>query len=332
MESDVKQAQKLGINSFYIPKAIEILFDTDPRAERFYGKYRKDIGTSILLGLLASHIEQSYKNYWYEFGYKYAGPIIFGYMQWLNKQLMIDEIKKILFIARDGYTLEKVFNLINTFESQVYYFYFPQRIVDKILINNMEDVINVKEYMSHLDQFNLKDKKIAMVDFVTTYFTSQRELIKMFSEKYIKGYYWHCPKSEYENLIFDSYQNNNKNGIDKEFFELEDHDILELIMTTPTLHIKNFLNCKSVFEDENELEDVRKKLYFDLSNGAVDFAKDFINHFSKINGYFTYKMLIDWLNMFLKFPSETDKCEFFNVEHTLNSYYNQYFNLINKWY
>jgi len=56
MESDIKQAQKLGIDSFYIPKAIEILFDTDPRTERFYGKYRKDIGASILLGLLASHI------------------------------------------------------------------------------------------------------------------------------------------------------------------------------------------------------------------------------------------------------------------------------------
>jgi len=56
MESDIKQAQKLGIDSFYIPKAIEILFDTDPRTERFYGKYRKYIGASILLGLLATHI------------------------------------------------------------------------------------------------------------------------------------------------------------------------------------------------------------------------------------------------------------------------------------
>ena len=43
-------------------------------------------------------------------------------------------------------------------------------------------------------------------------------------------------------------------------------------------------------------------------------------------------MLIDWMNMFLKFPSETDKCEFFNVVRTINSYYNQYFKLINKRY
>jgi len=56
----------------------------------------------------------------------------------------------------------------------------------------------------------------------------------MFLEKNIKGYYLYCPKSEYENLIFDSYQNNNKNGIDKDIFGLGYRDILELIMTTLT--------------------------------------------------------------------------------------------------
>ena len=93
-------------------------------------------------------------------------------MQWLNKQLIMDEIRNILFIARDGYTLEKVFYLINTFESQIYYFYFPRRIVDN-LTNSLEDTKKIKEYMSYLDQdqFNLEDKKIAMVDSLTTYFT-----------------------------------------------------------------------------------------------------------------------------------------------------------------
>jgi len=84
----------------------------------------------------------------------------------------MDEIRNILFIARDGYTLEKVFYLINTFESQIYYFYFPRRIVDN-LTNSLEDTKKIKEYMSYLDQdqFNLEDKKIAMVDSLTTYFT-----------------------------------------------------------------------------------------------------------------------------------------------------------------
>jgi len=242
------------------------------------------------------------------------------------------KLKKVLFIARDGYTLEKVFNLINTSESKVYYFYFPRRIAYKFIFKNQDNEKKIKDYLPYLDKFDLSDKKIALVDSVSTFFSSQKGLVKMLSEKYIKGYYWYTPKSEYKNLIFDSYQKNYTNGIGKGSFGLSDGDILELIMTAPTPPIKKFLNGEPVFEDENEFEDIRIKLYFDLSSGAVEFAKDYINHFGKISGYFSCRMLIDWMNTFLNFPTETDKSKFFNIEHTRNSHHDHYFKLFYKWY
>jgi len=48
-------------------------------------------------------------------------------MQWLDEKIRADEIKKVLFVARDGYTLEKVFNLIKIFDSKAYYVYFPRK-------------------------------------------------------------------------------------------------------------------------------------------------------------------------------------------------------------
>ncbi len=122
--SDGKMAEKIGLSTFSYQKPIDKLFAENMRAKDFYQNNPDSLDTSILLGMLT--LEKHEDNYWQDFGYKYAGPVILGYMQWLEKQLKKDKISEVMFVARDGYTLEKVFNLIKTSDFKTHYFYAPR--------------------------------------------------------------------------------------------------------------------------------------------------------------------------------------------------------------
>lgn len=122
--SDKQKAEKLKISAYHYQKLIYRLFAENKRAKIFYEKNSDNLETSVILGMLT--LNPCSDNYWQDFGYKYAGPVILGYMQWLEKQLKKDKISEVMFVARDGYTLEKVFNLIKTADFKTHYFYAPR--------------------------------------------------------------------------------------------------------------------------------------------------------------------------------------------------------------
>ena len=45
-------------------------------------------------------------------GYEIVGPILWGYIQWLQKQLKVDRIEKIFFLSREGALLQKAYQII----------------------------------------------------------------------------------------------------------------------------------------------------------------------------------------------------------------------------
>ena len=326
LESDIKRARQLGIDAFFVPKVLDCLIETDPRARKFYEDYKGDLGASIMLGLLATHSERPYKDYWFDFGYKYAGPVIFGYMQWLDAQLKRDEIRKALFVARDGYTLEKVFNLIKTSDVQTHYIYLSRKISDKLLYGDQQQKKKArKEYSAYLNQFNLKDQKLGLIDSITNNMSSQRGLIKIFPEKFMKGYYWFTEsKLKLIDAKFSSFQKEHYQRIG---------DIIELFMTAPTLPIDDVQkNGQPVFKETNIHEQERIKIYPRLSSGAVIFAQDYIQCFGKLNGYFSPDMLIDWVNAFCFIPTETDKTMFYRIRHASDTNHRSYIPLFPDWY
>ena len=123
-DSDKIRAEKENISAILYTKKIDKLLAENLRAKKFHEKHTDDLEASILLGMLT--LVETNDNYWQDFGYKYAGPVILGYMKWLEKQLKKDKISEVMFVARDGYTLEKVFNLIKTVDFKTHYFYAPR--------------------------------------------------------------------------------------------------------------------------------------------------------------------------------------------------------------
>ena len=124
--SDYEKAKELGIVSIHISKIIDKLFKTNLRAKVFYEKYPNDLGASVLLGLVA--MADFYKdfNYWQNFGFVYGGPAILAYMLWLDGQSGKDNVSDLFFVARDGYTLQKVYDIIKTTKTKSHYFYGPR--------------------------------------------------------------------------------------------------------------------------------------------------------------------------------------------------------------
>ncbi len=164
--ADFMMAQKNGLSAYHYEKAIDRLFAANERVRKFYERNEENLSVSIILGILSIYTLQQSTNYWYDFGFKYGGPVVYGYMQWLNQQLIEDDIKEAMFVARDGYSLQKVFDIIKTADIKSHYYYSP-RIVN--LACNLNYKLNMKfgEYNGLvtlrliLSYFKSKDKFLA---------------------------------------------------------------------------------------------------------------------------------------------------------------------------
>ena len=356
-------AEKEGISAVLYPKAIDRLLTKNVRAKKFYEKYPNNLVASIILGMLT--LTNKSENYWQDFGYKYAGPVIFGFMQWLEQQLKKDKISEVMFVARDGYTLEKVFNLINDKDFRTHYFYAPRSVnlavnlnyelncklgekqgltglrsllnyykqKEEFLHNNIpqintsaEGVAFIKEnkdlfdklaekekkaYAGYLEQFNIKDKKIALVDSCSLLLSAQKTLSSVLSDKKIKGYYfftWENSQKDFDGYETTAYESSH---IDK----FVDWNIMELFMTAPTPPAERIEKGKVVFKKISQHEAKRIEIYPDLSQGAIDFAQKYLEVFGKYNINFICENLIDWVNILCLIPTENDKKHFIDLYH-----------------
>lgn len=161
--SDFENARLYGIDAFFIEKIIDIFLKSNIRAEKLLHKDKNNIGVSIMLGLSAfscfnKNDKNKENNYWRNFGFIYGGPLVFSYMNWLKKQIIKENIKEVLFVARDGYSLKKVFDIIKPEYIKTHYIYAPRIIYYLIALDfkyyNLGDSVkSVLEYYKDKDEY-----------------------------------------------------------------------------------------------------------------------------------------------------------------------------------
>ncbi|EAJ4022058.1 hypothetical protein DCN99_03675, partial [Campylobacter jejuni] len=80
------------------------------------GIYRNEsLESSIILGLYIKKWILSDKhidNYWESFGYFYGGPLCYGLANFIYNEAVKNDLKEFIFVARDGYVIEKIFNFL----------------------------------------------------------------------------------------------------------------------------------------------------------------------------------------------------------------------------
>ena len=159
--SDFENARLYGIDAFFIENIIDIFLKSNIRAEKLLHENENNIGVSIMLGLSAFSCfnkNDKNKNYWRNFGFIYGGPAVFSYMNWIKKQIIKENIKEVLFVARDGYSLKKVFDIIKPEYIKTHYIYAPRIIYYLIALDfkyyNLGDSVkSVLEYYKDKDEY-----------------------------------------------------------------------------------------------------------------------------------------------------------------------------------
>lgn len=115
--SDEKTAKEHGIETYRIASANALL---EMSGIGQYLGQEKAGGDGILWGLFSAKAVNNpfcmsttkgklYITDMYEFGYLFAGPLILNFLLWLIKIARIQHIDTLLFVARDGYLLEKMY-------------------------------------------------------------------------------------------------------------------------------------------------------------------------------------------------------------------------------
>ncbi|WP_337372251.1 rhamnan synthesis F family protein [Megasphaera sp.] len=112
--ADVEIPRKMGITAYHIHKVLDD-FLKNPGNAKFavFNSTHHDLNTSIHLAMIAHRTEKEKNNnlsYWNMLGYRYAGPLALGYLNFLCNQLVENKIDKVLFVARDGWALKKLYD------------------------------------------------------------------------------------------------------------------------------------------------------------------------------------------------------------------------------
>ena len=198
--SDVEVAQELKIKTV-LYQQVALQFLATSHAIRVFQKQTAGrLDSSILVAILAYRWQQercgevAESNYWQNLGFRYAGPVIYGYCRFIEETAKEEEINNLLFVARDGYSLQKVFN---TFENNISnsYVYAP-RILN--LICTLDCNRNYVRYLSQIVDFyckfdeNLKNlaksKKLETADDYNNFILENSETIDNYASVFLANY------------------------------------------------------------------------------------------------------------------------------------------------
>lgn len=112
--SDYTQARRHGLTAFWYETRFSRAIKANKQFRTLIHARGGSLGLSVCAAL--SLQRQRTSDYWVEFGYRYAGPIVYAFSRYIYKIAQDVRLDKILFVARDGYLPQKVFA---TFESTI---------------------------------------------------------------------------------------------------------------------------------------------------------------------------------------------------------------------
>lgn len=108
--SDVKMANNRGLDAFQVFKNVDILYN-DHNFDYLKEIAQKDnINFSMLIGTVANnYFSFRHKSDDFKFGYGLGGPLALAYLNYLCKVAKQNDVENLLFVARDGYVLKKLY-------------------------------------------------------------------------------------------------------------------------------------------------------------------------------------------------------------------------------
>lgn len=124
-KSDYFMPKKIGMHSFHFPKNINLNLFVDKKIYKQMPEYA-DLCSFINNHASAHKWDALHPNqpfdYFAEVGYEVLGPVLYGFVNWLQTEFEKDKIDKVFFLARDGQLMQKAYQKLSTLLPNTYMF------------------------------------------------------------------------------------------------------------------------------------------------------------------------------------------------------------------
>lgn len=347
-KSDYEQARKHGLRAFHYVKTADIFLKKDHKFAKLYKSLNSSLGVSIITALAAQR--DTTDDYWIEFGYKYAGPTAYAYTRWIFDIALQNKLSNILFVARDGYLMEKVFKTFNHDIATSYVYaprilnytanldynpkaseqtriiceYFkkdtgnltPKDFIDKNIAEFQALTAKEKEktgYSQYIKELVKSHKSVGVVDSISGQLSGQR-LIEKESGTKTTGFYILTLPGQKCLREFEHYDYFSADLHDA-FIKDSKCDLMELIFSAPENPIITLQHGKPVHAQVlHEAEKARHEIYRKIESGALAFARDVFKRFNGENIYLQSIDLFTLLNIYVTKPNSKDIRAMFEVK------------------
>ena len=123
-------AGQQNTTKYYYENVFKTFIKQNTKYRQFFESHQKDLNASVVLKLLAiKHLsnKQYNQDYWYNLGYRTGSIFCLSFAQFINEQSVQQNTTHVAFIARDGFALRKVFNVIKSNpQTNTSYVYSPR--------------------------------------------------------------------------------------------------------------------------------------------------------------------------------------------------------------
>ncbi|WP_441561168.1 HAD family hydrolase [Colibacter massiliensis] len=120
-KADIRKAQAVGMDTYLVTPSHYRKYVNECKA-------KKNLDYSLLYGLITKRLVAANESPAYCLGFNVFGPILTGFLAWLKEKCRKLQLDRILFLARDGYVLQKLCEG-NSELGQTDYFYMSRRSV-----------------------------------------------------------------------------------------------------------------------------------------------------------------------------------------------------------
>lgn len=174
LSSDYKKPISLGISAFYYRKVFDIFVCRNIKAAEFWERNKSFEASVLLMSLAIFNHHHREIVYWRRFGYEYGGPVCYWYLSWIEQELKNKKFDDIIFVARDGYTLKKIFGIFGHRKLRTHYIYASRQ----LFINSfLDDAIEDHRTLALINAYKDSDAEINHVSHILQSEDSAREYV-----------------------------------------------------------------------------------------------------------------------------------------------------------
>ena len=347
--ADKQAPSDRGLRGVHLP-SIRENFQSNPANAKFSSSEGRGLSMSAILTFIGKYRElHSWTDPYEDLGYIMGGPFAVGYCQFIHEESQKEGIDNLLFVSRDGYALNKVYNKIFNYPIPNAYVYASRTLINKTFpaekrtiafkkfilescrgtklfdANDIEVAYvkyeteineylraNLEQYYKYLSGLNICGNRIASVDMTTLKFSSLKFLQKIYNEKYCLGFFTTTFKND--DVPYRSYSGYCADASKVPFLELS-----EELITAPEFPVASLKDGNPVFDDWNIIERNRLELYKKVLSGVLRFADDFYNQFGETSIKISFNDNERLFSNFVSHCNFSDRNILNNLYHTFDS-------------